>query len=50
MADSTLKMKTLLAGLMKKDFTSAMKRERQTHLQSIYMHENNIKRLIELIA
>lgn len=50
MADTAVEMKTMLAGLMKKDFTSAMKRERQAHLQSIYMHENNIKRLIELIA
>jgi len=50
LADSPAKMKTLLTGLMKKDFTSAMKRERQAHLQSIYKHENNIKRLIELIA
>lgn len=49
-ADSPAKMKTLLTGLMEKDFTSAMKRERRAHLQSIYMRENNIKILIDLIA
>jgi len=50
MANSTLEMRTLLAGLMKKDFTSTMKRKRQAHLQNTYGYDNNVKRLIELIT
>lgn len=45
-ANSTSKIKRLLAELMKDDFTPAMKKERQMYLQNIYKNEDNVKRLI----
>ncbi len=45
-ANSTSKIKKLLTGLMKNDFTSAMKKERQMYLQNIYKNEDNVERLI----
>ena len=49
-ADTPDEMKRLLPGLMKKDFTTEMKRERQEYLQGFFTTENNVKRLIELIV
>lgn len=49
-ADRPDEMKRLLPGLMKKDFTTEMIKERQEYLQTLFTPENNVKRLIELIA
>ena len=50
LTDKISKMKIQLAELMKKDFTAAMKIERQIHLQNFYMNGNNVKKLIDLIV
>ena len=48
--NSFSEMKGQLTELMRKEFTVAMKVERQVHLQTLYKNGNNVEKLIELIV
>ncbi len=50
LAGSMAEMKNQLRRLMAKDFTPALKIQRQLHLQSIYTNGHNVDRLLELIV
>jgi len=48
-ANDTDEMKNLLTGLLDREFTPAMKAERQMLLQTVYKNGDNVKQLIDLI-
>ncbi|VAW27216.1 conserved hypothetical protein, putative mannosyltransferase [hydrothermal vent metagenome] len=50
LANGVPEMKTQLVDLMGKNFTPAMKFERQIHLQTMYMNGDNVEKLIGLIV
>ncbi len=49
LANDMDEMKNLLTGLLDREFTPAMKAERQMLLQTVYKNRDNVKRLIDLI-
>ena len=49
-ANKPEEMRTLLKGLMEKDFTPEIKKNRQEYLQRIFNPAGNVKRLVELIS
>jgi len=50
MVNNISDMKSQLSNVMKREFTAAMKVERQLHLQTIYENGSNVEKLIELIV